>query len=301
MNPEKLLVPIWEEAEVDTEYQQALLETISKLDLTGKFEQSPLLFCKMLGGDLMIGTRVALAWNLLCLAGRILDDIQDKDLSMDVEHGPSKLNISTGLLFSSNQLIITTKFESLETKFVIQEITNRLLLMLTSGQHLDLNTQTPTLSRALTIAKNKTGRLAELGCWLGARVATNSLNDLNAARKFGTTSGMMAQIKDDLMDLWNHNNAKNDLENRRYGSIPLSYAIDNLSDKEGLRILQGKLSVEQVREKIINSGAPIYLAVQSKIYHSQALEALNQFSDKDPMNQYLPFLTSLLDSLTIAS
>lgn len=300
MTLSETLIPLWQNANVCESYQASLFSTVETLDFSSPFESVPSIFCEMLGGDYMIGEQVTIAWNLLRLAGRILDNFEDKDLLMSDKDAPIILNNSTGLLITSSQIITSLCLDP-RTTLNIQSQVNKYLLELSSGQHNDLSMEYPTLAKAIAVAEAKTGKLAELGCWLGVRVATDADKYLVAAKQYGVASGIMAQLRDDLSDLERHNNNKSDIENRRFGSVPIAFAIDNLPKKDAKAIMSGSITAEETYHLIIKSGAPIYIALQLRLYYGRALNALSAFSTADPSEKYLNQLKSLIDSMVLTT
>ena len=305
-----LLEKIWAQIDVHPIY----ISEIKQLCLTSEsgtavsaLDQLPLLFCELNGGRKEQVVPVITAWTLLRHAARLLDDIQDGDLISQEMSEPVALNISTGLLFSVGLIL-----NELESTGVTAQIARHIqqkfyeeLLIICSGQHLDLVSQRPSLEEAWQIAAVKSGVFVGLICWAGGRVADAAPEKLELYQQFGHTLGLLDQIKDDLADLWSDEWRLSDLQNGRNHSLPIAYATSVLPDDEKEALFLYLNNQQQVvgadrkaRELIVQSGAGVYLTVQSTFYYQKGQALLDEMQLPSTIGSKLQVL---LKKMTINS
>ena len=305
-----LLEQIWASIDVNpiyiSEIQQLCLASES-VSAVSALDRLPLLFCELNGGGEEQVIPVITAWTLLRYAARLLDDVQDGDLIEQKMSEPVALNISTGLLFSVGLILNRLESAGVDARAAqqIQQKFYEELLIICSGQHLDLISKTPTLDEAWQIAAAKSGVFVGLICWAGGRVAGAEPKKLELYQQFGHALGLLDQIKDDLSDLWSDEVRLSDLQNGRNQSLPIAYAFSVLpnDEKEKLSFYlnNGNTVVAadtNARELIIQSGAGVYLTVQSTYYYQKGQALLDEMKLPTTIR---PELDALLKKMTINS
>jgi competence protein ComQ len=246
----------------------------------------PVLFCELKGGRREQTVPVVSAWTLLRYAARLLDDVQDGHRAgAGTEIGPA-LNVSTGLIFTACGALsrLVNYGVDAATAGDISQTFYKVLLQVCSGQHLDLTLRAPTLEVNWQVVEAKTGSFVGLICWAGARLATGDRQFLSLCRQFGSNLGVLDQIRDDLADLWDSERQTSDLKQSHMRGLPAIYALSVLPP-DRRRQLQTFLETacssvtdaeEKARQLIIESGAGVYLAVQSNLYYKRSVELVAQ-------------------------
>ncbi len=305
-----LIEKIWDQTDLAplylAEIKQICLSTGSSTSF-GALDQLPLLFCQLNGGEQQQVVPVITAWTLLRYAARLLDDIEDGDLKRQHVSQPIALNVSTGILFSVG--LILNELESVgvtsEGAGDIRQKFYQDLLQICSGQHLDLSCTTPTLEEAWQIAGTKSGVFVGLICWAGGRVADAELEQLELYQQFGYNLGLLDQMKDDLADLWSNETHFSDLGNGRNHSLPSAYALSVLPEKQRQKLLiylNNSNNIvdaeENARELIVQSGAGVYLTVQSTYYYQQNQQLLEKMNLPSTVQIQL---NTLLDKIRIST
>ena len=283
-----LVEKVWLEAGVDKAYlkeiQQICLSDSSPSS-TGMLDSLPFLFCEVNQGCREYVIPVITAWTLLRHAARLLDDVEDGDLKERDISEPVALNVATGILFTVGAVLNSLETAGLQAD-VAYEIRYRFyneLLKVCTGQHLDLTESEPSLETCWQIAGSKSGSFLGLICWAGGRVANADPKQLNLYYKFGYNLGLLDQIRDDLGDLWADETHHSDLRDSGYQGLAVGYAYSVLPEDKRLELQQYLVSSgatpeaeKKARELIIQSGAGVYLIVQSTYYVQQNQELLAQ-------------------------
>jgi len=281
-----LVSKIWHQSGISSPYLSEMKKFCLETDASspGTLAQLPLLFCEINGGNQQQVAPIITAWTLLRHAARLLDDIEDGDAKFKTLPEPVTLNISTGLLFTVGMLLNNLEETGLcpDTASDIRRVFYEELLKVCSGQHLDLTQTAPTrIEDCWQIVGAKSGVFIGLVCWAGGRVACADQEKLQLYRQFGYNLGLLDQIRDDLADLWSDNAHYSDLQNSNHQSLPIAYALSVLPDDERQKLIthlansdSGADAVKTSRELIIQSGAGVYLAVQSTYYYQQNQQLL---------------------------
>jgi len=247
--------------------------------------QLPLLFCEVHSGDRDQVIPAITACTLLRHAARLLDDIEDGNVKSRNISEPVALNVSTGILFTVGLVLNSLEAVGLpsETAVEIRRVFYEELLKVCSGQHLDLTQTAPTLEECWQIAGAKSGVFVGLVCWVGGQVAGADPEKLELYRQFGYNLGLLDEIRDDLADLWSNESHFSDLQNGRYGGLPVAYALSVLPENEQRQLrahLAGSKNApeaeQKARELIVQSGAGAYLMVQSAHYFRESQQLLTE-------------------------
>lgn len=166
----------------------------------------PFLCCEANRVNPLRAIGVTTSWFLLHTAAHVLDKVEDHE---PVVPGLSPYgqgvctNLSTGMIFVAEWILNLLELDCVDAgaAWDIQRAFHETVLSVCSGQHLDLSVPVPDLATCWEIAQKKSGSAFGLGCYVGARVATNQTDRLQHFDKFGTAVGTIAQISDDLKDL----------------------------------------------------------------------------------------------------
>ncbi len=163
--------------------------------------------CTSSRGRIELAPRVASAFEFCIAASDILDEIEDGDDSVVCSRGgmPRALNASTALLsltFSTlSALDIDTPDKPLFLDMV--QVLSTTIAASTVGQDADLSTSGTaevSTSRALAIARAKSGTLIAGASQMGATLGTSDPVVLSLYRDFGRHLGTAYQLNNDMRD-----------------------------------------------------------------------------------------------------
>jgi geranylgeranyl pyrophosphate synthase len=173
----------------------------------------------------------------------------------------------------------------------------RTVLCMCAGQHADLAAQNATdlsLEQYRAIVAAKSGGFFALACRAAAMLGAE---DTKVARyaEFGYNLGMLVQISDDLVGLW-ESGQRNDLAAGQQ-TLPILYAL-SVADLKQQAILRELLlqapddaSAEaEARQIIIALGAPAYLLVEAQVHRRRAKDALQATGQFNPAYDQLSAL-----------
>jgi geranylgeranyl pyrophosphate synthase len=282
---ERLLVEkVWSDAgvvpsyaaEMQRVFQEACEPAASKATAVANL---PVLFCEAKGGCRAQSVPLATAWSLLRYAARLLDDVEDGD----APGSGSTINVSTGLIFTACGALAELVRCGVDplTAGEINQRFYKTVLQVCSGQHLDLTLPASSLEVAWQMVEAKTGSFVGLICWAGARLATDDPQFLNSCYRFGCNLGVLDQVRDDLCDLWDGQRQVSDLKHSCLKGLPVAYALSVLpaDGRQRLRTCLEAAAFDRQAEKearqiIIESGAGVYLAVQSNLTYEKSAELL---------------------------
>lgn len=250
----------------------------------------PILCCEAAGGDEHQATALAAAWFLLCLAAKVLDDIEDGDFHRapwSTINTPQAINAATGLIFASQLALIHLPKIGAGRKLALSLIEdfNRTALRMCSGQHADLTEESGfSLERYFQIVGAKSGEFFSLACRAGALLGTDEVAPYS---DFGYNLGVLIQICDDLEGIWNPKGRSDLAAGKR--TLPIIYALTAAPPnvRERLERLLVKATSEPKAEEeatriITELGAPHYLLVEAQIRRQRAEAALRSTGRPSP-------------------
>lgn len=287
---------IWTTTQIDAGYRQALQAILTHLlkpavnERGQEKRESPLLLpylcCRSLRGESQSGLTVNAAWMLLYAAFYLLDKVEDEEPTEPFSSQlttSTLLNATTGLILGSELLLAQLDAESVETNAATDICTrfNRLALDVCAGQHRDLVQHEPNLQDAWDIAAAKSGTFFALGCYVGARTATNNQGVLAAISSFGRRLGLLVQIANDIDGLWSRGGRGSDLSRGQW-TLPVAYAFHVLpaEQQSTLRALMATTGGEaEARQLILDCGALTYLALETEKNRRLAKNALGAVGD----------------------
>ena len=243
-----------------------------------------LLACAANGGNPCTAAPVTAAWQLLRLSAKLLDDAEDRSVGDDF---PFHINVATGLLVGAHLALASLPSQiSVDRAWRISQALDDAVLKAAAGQHADLKASYKPEGVVpegwLEIARAKSGALFGWAAWAGAVVAGAEEQVLESYREYGTCLGVLVQVADDLNDVWKPDRS-GDLATGEL-SLPISFAqhVANREEREYLgtllkRAQAGDRDAEsQVRQLLIDLGAPSYLLVVARLQYRQAVEALER-------------------------
>ncbi len=310
----QLVQTVLNESTLGAAYAQQLSETHNRWSAHDADDPAisvlPSLVCQVSGGDPHQAEPVTTAWQLLRLAAKLFDDVEDGETGCS---SAEVISLATGLLFLA-QLALAELFRpgvpSEQVGHLCQAL-NRAGLRACAGQHTDLAHQVgmvnPDPDTWLEIALAKSGEPFAWAAWAGALVAGAGEQTLTCYREYGRHLGVLLQVADDFSSIW-HPKVASDLavgrrciQRRRTQRLNLAVCYArSVVETEGRSRLETLLAQAargdsvaeaQARQWLVDLGAQGYLLVVARIQHQQAMTVLQN------ANCYSPQLAALLDDL----
>jgi hypothetical protein len=305
----QLIESIWSRVQVPPEFinllrRSLVLENYPKSDTKrSRLVYIPELCCQAAGGEAFVAEPLNAAWYLFYMAAHLMDCVEDGDYLGEWLQplGPgAALNIASGLYFTASQALQRLNFLPLDqtTKLNLIGTFYECLFQMTSGQNDDLLLQEIDLSSYWRIVTNKSGVFFSLGCWSGARLATDDPTILEGYRLFGQNLGILKQIKDDMEEvlLLNPSNVPQRSEQlvkiRR--SLPIVYALEVIPPDQKVWLIecldnapQNQESADEIVKLLDHCGAALYVSSEIHRYRNDALTALQRVSPLEPYHQFL--------------
>jgi geranylgeranyl pyrophosphate synthase len=255
----------------------------------------PGLCCQAAGGEPSSTDEIAAAWLLFYTAAHIFDCIEDEDQLDEnlAQFGPGvNINIATGMVISASSMV-NGLYQVSHTREVAQELGKDFfgsILIMASGQHMDLISEQIEIEKWNEIAEAKSGSFFSLACKSGARLGTKDVHKINAYSDYGLNLGIMLQILDDLEDLKSANDPENPiLEGGLRCSLAVAYALEVLPDNEGRQLLswlssgsQDNNTVEHVVNLLDKCGAILFLQTELERHRNLGLGALERTQSDSP-------------------
>jgi geranylgeranyl pyrophosphate synthase len=250
---------------------------------------------------------------MLYAALHILDDVEDGDVAdggVREAFGPhceasQRLNASTGLLTSAPLILEKLRGQGIPAATIaaLQADLQRTVLGMCGGQHDDLTQDETSLDKAWQIAERKTGAFFALACRLGARLATDDPQRLDAYARYGHHLGMLIQIGDDWGDL-RPQKGESDLARGHAAALPVAYALDVLPKRERDRLRaalgaahQSPHAEAEALGLIEGAGAELYLVTKAAWHQGQAATALEVACSRSGARDQL---AALLDRMSVS-
>lgn len=266
----------------------------------------PRLCCQASGGDPDLTEEVSAAWFLLYIAAHLVDKVEDRDQADEVHTlgGPeSAINVANGL-FLSAALILNKLYDRDNTKDKAQQISTDFLstiLVMTSGQHRDINKQELTLGDWWKVAEAKSGSFFSLACRCGSQLAIDDPARIKCYSDYGFHLGMMLQIRDDFEDLKVFIDADSSVNLQK--SLALAYALEVLPNSERSQLRDFSKSTHHQRQsfnsiiEIFNqSGAGFYMLAEMERHYELGRTSLE---DAGPISPAGERLASMIHALKL--
>ncbi len=257
----------------------------------------PLLACQAAGGNPERAVPVMMAWQLLRLAAKLFDDVEDGEVG---DRAAETTNIGTGLVFLAQLILERPGTLSSERASQLRYAMAGAALSACAGQHGELAPPTQTVSYDPTlwqeIAAAKSAEPFAWAAWAGALVAGSREPTLICYRKYGYHLGMLLQVADDFRGTWGPQGAT-DL---KHGCINLALAyaffVANAEERVSLEQLLAQAvrgdsaSEARVRDVLTGLGAQKYLLVVARGEYQEAMAAIESAQCPSPIDQHLAAL-----------
>lgn len=297
MNLFNHLENLWSKEELSPSLVHYLQTSLSKKAAIAAprwpYAQLPTLCCEEAGCTADIAQPVTLAWASFYLAAHWLDDITDGDIQTS-EQG-QYLTLAVACISSAS--LFLEDLEKVGVSFNVAQSIRKdfyhTTLICCSGQILSLQQDILPLTENWRVVKEKTGQAYSLACRLGARLAGSNDEIIALFATYGLHLGFIIQISDDIHGLRGNQERKSDLD-RNSPNLPLAYFMEVSSRQEQRKMLNllqlSRSSTKDYSEsiqKIIKSGALIYLIAEAQIHYNLAKEALQKAVPNMPANNQL--------------
>ena len=292
----QLIQDVLDEGSLDGSYRQHLLGVLDQWARpetpNADLEALPILVCVACGGNPRRAVPVCVAWRLLRLGAKLLDDVEDGDVS---EGLPEIVNSAVGLVFAG-QLVLSKLGDEGVPPAHVQHLTRELCragLTACGGQHADLRAAGLDPDRWLEIAAAKSGAPMGWAAWAGALVAGAEENVLAGYRDYASSLGVLLQISDDYNGVWYPDHVGDLATNRP--TLPVVYALSVASANERGQLqalldgaLRGDIEADkQARKLLIDVGAQAFMLVVGQVWHDRAVQALQQVGGDHPARHQL--------------
>jgi octaprenyl-diphosphate synthase len=178
----------------------------------------------------------------------------------------------------------------------VREMSEGELLQIEKARRLDISEEI-----YFDIITKKTATLIAACCATGAASVTDDKNMIEAAREFGTLTGIAFQIKDDLFDFGSDPGIGKptgiDIKEKKM-TLPLIYALNNAGGSERRRIINiiknhsdERHEVQKVIDFVISGGGLEYAAGVMHRYRDRALEKLQVLPENESRHSLEKLLT----------
>jgi geranylgeranyl diphosphate synthase type I len=272
----------------------------------------PILVSKACGGSNQLAEPLAEVWQVIRLALKILDDVEDGD----VELNPALVTNAASAFVFVAQLLLTKLAATTAAACSIRDLAqslNMALFAATSGQHRDLLAASdPTCHMEpdewLEVAAAKSGEPLGWASAAGAVAACVDDHKLPCWREYGRHLGILLQVADDFAGVWVSDGA-GDIA-RPGASLPVCYArfVMAPADRTHLdsllvRAADGDLAAASEAKALITAtGAQGYLLLVAETEYQAAKEALRQAgaestADAQPLVDLLDKVLPVLQTL----
>jgi geranylgeranyl pyrophosphate synthase len=260
----------------------------------------PGLCCQASGGRPESTREVSAAWLLLYIAAHLVDSVEDGDPIDEIKAlgGPgSAINVANGFFLSAAMILNELSFGD-QTKRIAHKIRSdfyNTILIMTSGQHRDINYPQLSLEQWWQVAEAKSGSFFSLACRSGAQFGTQEPEKINAYSDYGFHLGMMLQIRDDIDDLkLLMEEGTSDLPANIQRSLAFSYAMEVLPDKDKSQ-LNDLIEFNSLESESINpiiallnqSGTGLYLLAEMEKHYELGAKALEGAGPSSPVGETL--------------
>lgn len=276
-----------------------------------------------LGTDPGLAAPVAAAIELLHNFTLVHDDIQDQ--SHLRRHRPTvwslwgtaqAINAGDALFACSHLALYELALEPATAHMLPKLATafDRTTLAIVGGQTLDIDNEgdpTVTPDRYLQTITGKTSAIVEFAAWAGGVVASAGDEALALLARFGLSTGLAFQIRDDALGIWGDEAATGkthaDDIRRRKQTLPIIrlIAVADASDRDEIRsIYQADTPSEGEVQQVLSllDRYEIQQAMEREIehYHDRAAMSLAALVDRDA-NESARALYRMLDAMKFRS
>jgi geranylgeranyl pyrophosphate synthase len=252
-----------------------------------------------MGGSATQALPCAAAWRAFYLAAKVLDDIQDGDLSRTSQHPAAEaqaINIAAGLI-AAGQLALQQLASPLAAQ--VSMAFNGAMLTAAGAQYSEFSDpEASTLDTYLPILQAKSGKLFGVAARCGGQ-CSGAVDPAALLEQFGSAVGILVQLADDLAD-FRRSDGHSDLATRTWG-LPVLYALAVGPPKAGERLRHLLQAAEhdpnaeaEARSIVISMGGEYYLRAEMERYYQRALQAVIALGDSSqavtPLRDWLAAL-----------
>jgi len=263
----------------------------------------PGLICRANKADPCQAVPVTAAWQLIRLAAKLLDDVEDGEVT---HQAAETINTAVSFLYLAQASLWKLLEQGVTDRKVqrLHQSLNQSVLQACSGQHFDLagkvNRVTMTPDVWLEIAAAKSGALLAWTAWSGALVAGVSGCTLTCYYDYGYHLGILLQVADDFNGVWSPT-GNSDLAINSF-TLPVCYTFSVIEEKNKQKLehllqktSEGNAVAEsQAKQTMLEAGAQAYLLVVGRLHYRQALAALQNTGVEKSGSE---LLTALLDNV----
>ena len=256
-----------------------------------KWPQYVIEICRAFDGDCQAAVQAAALVEFMLAATDVIDDLVDEE--WDGEFPASRALNATLALSALAQHGVTQLVSRLGTERagLIARLVADGVLRACAGEDLDLLSETTMdvdEAHALEMARLKAGSLVAMACQVGAAVATDDGEILDAIAEFGEHSGIVAQLMNDLVGVTSDASRRGSDLRRRKKTLPIAFLL-RCAREEGLaEILEIyersdplNAQVEQhLAELIRDLGGLHYTWVVAETHRRAALDVLTDLVDQ---------------------
>jgi octaprenyl-diphosphate synthase len=182
----------------------------------------------------------------------------------------------------------------------VREMSEGELLQIEKARRLDI-----TEEIYFEIITKKTATLIAACCAAGVASVTEDKKAIEAAREFGTLTGIAFQIKDDLFDFGSDDNIGKptgiDIKEKKM-TLPLIYALNNSTWLEKRKIIniiknhnEESEKVNEVIHFVIAKGGVKYANTVMNTYKQNALKVLDTFPENESKQSLAQLLTYAIE------
>jgi geranylgeranyl pyrophosphate synthase len=269
----------------------------------GEWVSLPGLCCLAAGGKIEKTLEISAAWLLIYTAAHVADTIEDGDEDPIINQLGgigAAINAANGLFLSAIDHLLSLQNKSYPDVVPAEIISDFLstILVMTSGQHLDLTISQLDLDSWWRIAEAKSGSFFSLASRSGARLGQSDARAIQAFSEYGFHLGLMLQIHDDLADFQLLLNSSEAISPALFrGSLASAYASDVLPDKSKGELVQLTSIQIPAREpigKLIDifdsCGAGLYMMTELEKHFDLGKTCLANAEPRSPAGDYLAAL-----------
>ncbi len=266
----------------------------------GRWVILPGLCCQAAGGKIESTLEISAAWLLLYTAAHVVDTIEDGDLDPQINKLGgigAAINTANGLFLRAVMHLHSMRNKDFPEDLAAKITTDYLetILVMASGQHLDLTISHIDLSQWWQIAEAKSGAFFSLACRAGAQLGVSDLTKVKAYSEFGNHVGLMLQIFDDLEDFrFLVKSEVMEPPKNMQRSLAVAYAYDVLPDTIKVELNQLTRSDEQNKEsadKLVDilddCGAGLYLVAELEKHFDLGMASLIEAQPAPPSGEKL--------------
>jgi geranylgeranyl pyrophosphate synthase len=263
----------------------------------------PGLCCQASGGESDLTAEVSAAWFLLYIAAHLVDSVEDRDQVDEIKAlggSGSAINVANGLFLSAS-LFLNKLYDQDQTKINSQQLISdfyNTILVMTSGQHVDINEHQLTLKQWWQVAEAKSGAFFSLACRCGAQLANDNSVKITGYSDYGFHMGMMVQIRDDIEDLkiiLEFEESEIPINLQR--SLAVAYALEVLPDAEKFQ-LKELTEITHHEPEMVNrfidmlnqSGAGLYMLAEMERHYEMGMASLKSADPYSPAGEKLAAL-----------